>query len=113
MKTSTPTIDSPAHTLSKQKKKVRRSKAQWKALLDELASSGMTKSAFCQKHRIAPSNLYRWQKLLAEESTPGDFIEITEPLVETEPAPSAAFNDSPWQVELALGAGVVLRVRTH
>lgn len=112
MKTSTPAIDSPSHTRSEQKKKVWRSKDQWKALLDELASSGLTKTDFCQKHSIAPSNLYRWQKLLTEEATTDDFINITEPLVQAVPETPVSVSDNPWQVELALGAGVVLRVRT-
>lgn len=113
MKASASTIEPTPHTGTKRKTKVWRSKDQWKALLDELASSGLTKAAFCQIHSIAPSNLYRWQKLLAEESTTDDFINITEPLVQAVPETSVPVSDNLWQVELALGAGVVLRVRTH
>jgi len=113
MTTLASTINSPSHTRSKSKPKVWRSKAQWQALLDELATSGLTKSAFCQKHAIAPSNLYRWQKILAEASAPTGFIDITEPVVQAVPAAPVPSSDSHWQVELELGAGVVLRVRSH
>ena len=90
-----------------------RSRSQWKALLEEFNSSGLTKSAFCKKHRIATSSLYRWQRLLAEQ--PGgdsDFIDVTQPLSHTPLLPPAHARDNAWQVELELGTGIVLRLRT-
>jgi hypothetical protein len=89
-----------------------RTQGQWKALLAEFNTSGLTKIAFCNKHRIATSSLYRWQQLLAGQAGVTDFIDVTEPLSrEPVPAPSLArAND--WQVELELGAGIVLRLRT-
>ena len=89
-----------------------RTQAQWKALLEEFNTSGLTKSAFCKKHRIATSSLYRWQQLLAEQMGDLDFVDITQPLSNA-PAPlPAQARDNDWQVELELGAGVVLRLRT-
>lgn len=57
-----------------------RSKDQWKALLAELESSGLTQVAFCKQHHIAPSNLYKWRKRFAEPAPGTEFIDITGPL---------------------------------
>ncbi len=93
--------------------RVMRTRHQWKALLNEFNDSGLTRSAFCKKHRIATRSLYRWQQLFAEQ--PGettDFIDITQPLSSTPPPALAPARDNDWQVELELGAGTVLRLRT-
>jgi len=92
--------------------RVMRSKAQWKALLEEFSNSGLTKSAFCKKHRIATSSLYRWQQLIAEHVGVTDFIDVTQPLSSAPVPPPAPAEDNDWQVELELGAGIVLRLRT-
>ena len=94
----------------KSRTRVMRTQSQWKALLKEFNSSGLTKSAFCKKHRIATSSLYRWQQLFAEHAAPTDFIDVTQPLSRT--AAPAGAGDNDWQVELELGAGIVLRLRT-
>ena len=116
MITSTPATDllSPPQPKSnlKPRTRVMRSRSQWKALLEEFNTSGLTKSAFCKKHRIATSSLYRWQQILVEHTGATDFIDVTEPLSSVPvPAPSRARNND-WQVELELGAGVVLRLCT-
>ena len=95
----------------KQKNRVMRTEGQWQALLDEFNTSGLTRSAFCKQHGIATSSLYRWQKVLTGPSPAAGFIDITEPVVQAAPTLPVPGNDSHWQVELELGAGVILRVR--
>ena len=80
-------------------------------MLSELELSGLTQTAFCKQHHIAPSNLYKWRKTLAEQAANTEFIDITEPLQITPPS-SLTQGDNLWQVELDLGQGMVLRVRT-
>lgn len=107
-----PTTAIPSHPQSKSKARVFRSRAQWKSLVEKFNSSGLTKSAFCKHHGVTTSCFYRWQKILAEESAPANFIDITEPVARatvTEPVTEAHNH---WQVELELGSGVILRVRT-
>ena len=97
----------------KPRTRVMRTQRQWKALLNEFNDSGLTRLAFCKKHRIAASSLYRWQQLLAEE--PGgatEFIDVTQPLANAPASAPTHSCDNNWQVELELGAGIVLRLRT-
>mgnify|MGYP003151610745 CR=1 FL=1 len=97
---------------SKTKKRTNRSQSQWKSLLDDFHRSGLTKVVFCKQHGVATSSLTRWQKILAEESG-GDFIDVTEPLSIAPATPPATQEGDPtWQVELALGNNIVLRVRS-
>jgi hypothetical protein len=80
--------------------------------VQQFESSGLTKTAFCKDHGIAVSCLSRWQKALAIESPTDAFVDITES-VTSAAAPRPAPEVHPrWQVELELGGGVILRVRT-
>ena len=89
-----------------------RTQEQWKALLEEFNTSGLTKSAFCKKHRIATSSLYRWQQLIGDHAGDADFIDVTEPLANAPEPNPVQMHDNDWQVELELGGGMVLRLRT-
>ena len=107
--TATPLSSQPQH---KPKKRISRSRSQWRSLLDDFHRSGLTKVAFCKQHGVASSSLNRWQKILAQEPG-GDFIDVTEPLSVTPAAPPSTQESDPgWQVELALGNNTVLRIRT-
>lgn len=112
MTTSATPINLATQSTPKPKARVWRTKAQWKSLLEECAASGLTQAAFCQKHRIATSSLCKWRKYFSDQSAASDFIDITEPLVRVPSSFSDSGCDEHWQVELELGPGVVLRVRT-
>jgi transposase-like protein len=103
----------PASAPSKSITRTQRTRVQWKSLVDDFTNSGLTKTAFCRKHGIATSCLYRWQKIFAGNSLASDFIDITGPIASTLPTPSLADTSPHWQVELELGAGIVLRVHTR
>jgi transposase-like protein len=109
--TPSATIDFPTQSSPKQKSRLRRTEAQWKALLEEYATSGLTQAAFCQKHHIASSGLYKWRKHFARQSAESNFIDITESLGKATAPFSEPGRDGHWQVELELGPGVILRVR--
>jgi hypothetical protein len=94
------------------KSRTQRTRAQKKALVEQFHTSGLTKTAFCKQNGIATSCLSRWQKGLAVECPADAFVDITAP-VRAAAAPRPEPHDPPaWQVELELGAGVILRVRT-
>ncbi len=91
--------------------RIRRSAEQWRSLIDDQASSGLSQVAFCKREKIAPSSFAKWKRKL---STPGSKRqELTPDLTPwidlgplgSQPKPSA------WDIELDLGGGVCLRLR--
>jgi putative transposase len=90
----------------------RRTADQWKVLLERQAVSGQSIEVFCRNESITTASFYRWRKQLPEtagvvEERRGDS------------SPEPAFVDlgalgsggGGWELELALGGGVVLRLR--
>jgi hypothetical protein len=81
------------------------------------ARSGETQRGFCARHGIAPSTFGWWQRRVRGEAcdvigparddtgAKGLFVELAQP------SPVAAPISAAWDVELELGAGVVLRLR--
>jgi transposase-like protein len=79
-----------------------RSGADWERLLAAYEQRTVTREVFCAEAGVSPSTLDYWRKKLRDQgSASGGFIELV------------AGNEgerSCWDVELALGDGVVLRV---
>ncbi len=80
--------------------RVRRSAAEWQALVGQFESSGVGRVPFCKSAGIAPSTLHRWQRLLRHPTTRANFVDVT-------PAPPA----SRWVVEFQFPDGTLARVR--
>lgn len=79
-----------------------RSRVQWQGLLAAYDQRTVTREAFCEEAGVAPSTLDYWRRKLREEgSAPAGFIEL---------AGGGEAGKSGWEVELALGDGVVLRL---
>ena len=77
-----------------------RSRAEWEQLVTEYEKSGQSRRIFCAYKSIPLSSFGYWCTKLKRETPAAGFIELT-------PAPACAG----WDVELELGAGVVLRLR--
>ncbi len=98
------------HTVKKTRVRTNRSKAQWEQLVQEYQESELSQSAFCKAHEIPCSSFLKWRKYFTAQ-TSRDFVEITEPLNRTPLQKTTTEQPNHWQVELELGAGVILRVR--
>ena len=109
---TTSTIELPSPLPLNPKKRVQRTRGQWKSLVEEFTTSGLTKTAFCKKKTIATSCFHRWQQVFSGQSAAAEFIDITEPVAAVASSPPVAGN-ADWQVELELGTGMVLRLRTR
>ena len=98
------------------KHRTRRSAAQWRALVERFECSGQTRGKFCAANGLAPSTFDLWRRKLhappapaGEASPEALFVELTHP---SQPQSVAASTGTgAWEVELELGAGMVLRVR--
>ena len=100
-------IDMTTSVIAGKQRRVRRSEDEWRELFARFDQSGQTREAFCAEHGIVLSSFIRWRKKLR-------------PGVRTTPmaAPDPVFVELTskreavhWDVELELGAGVVLRLR--
>ena len=90
----------------------RRTQGQWATLLAEQGESGLTQRAFCRSRGLSVSAFYNAKSRakapapVVEERSEGEFIAVSVD-------PHAGFPVSErWDVELTLGRGVVLRVRS-
>jgi len=78
----------------------------------EQAESGLSQRAFCESRHLSVStfcNAKRRTGAAARDGVPGiggDFVPVT---FDTEPSTSATQR---WDIELALGSGAVLRIRS-
>lgn len=95
----------------------RRSEAQWRALFSVFETSGETRRRFCARHGVALSTFDWWRRRLREQAGSAGaaplhpealFVELTAPMTPLREMPGSA---AAWDVELELGAGVVLRLR--
>lgn len=78
-----------------------RSRADWERLVSEYETSGMGRKAFCAERSVAVTSLDYWRRKLKAESSSIGFVEL---------GAVAAEPSSGWDIELALGDGVVLRL---
>ena len=87
----------------------RRTPAQWSTLLEQYGQSAQTQAAFCTSRGLPISSftsaLRRARESGADASPGNAFV-----AVEVEHAAYAP-RTSAWDVELTLGAGIVLRIR--
>ena len=98
-------------------KRIRRGAEELQAIVQQYASSGMSRSAFCRKHGLAPGTFDRWHRSLdrsTREAPEALFVEL--PV--TNDAPPGALQEEQipipppiWDIELQLGGDMVLRLR--
>lgn len=90
------------------------SPAQWQALFDQFAAGNENVRAFCRRHGVSPSRFYYWRRKLTEPPTaaaPSPGAEASTPGFIEAGALTEAPMTAAWDIELALGDGVVLRLR--
>lgn len=86
---------------------VRRSEHEWRELLARFEQSGQTQEQFCADQDLVLSSFTRWRQKLRSASQ-GQPTAAAEALFVELSSESA---EQRWDVELELGAGVVLRLR--
>lgn len=108
----------------------RRSRAQWRSLIARARRSPLSIAAFCRAEGVSTASFYAWRKRIASWAPPGAAVvdcerassEPAAAVVVPGPGEAAPFLDlgtladtrpeaGRWDLELALGAGVVLRLR--
>jgi hypothetical protein len=90
-------------------RRARRSREEWRALLERFEHSGQSREQFCHEQGLTLSSFARWRRMLGKTAAGGPSVGGSPLFVEFE-APAHAARGS-WDLELELGPGVVLRLR--
>jgi hypothetical protein len=89
--------------------RVRRTPAEWQDIIHRYEKSSQTQEVFCADHALALSTFSRWRSRLAGSfdvtDNRAEFVELSS-ATDPRSAPQAS-----WDVELQLGAGIILRLR--
>ena len=98
-------------TLTK-RARIRRSEDAWRELVVRFEQSGQTREQFCLDQGLALSTFSRWRQRLRSTVQEAATASADAVFVELAPEETLATAARPtWDVELQLGADVVLRLR--
>ena len=86
---------------------VRRTPAEWEAIMSRFERSGLGCREFCMAEDLAPSTFWWWRRKLGRPGSAGATVDAAVFVELTDDRPAALV----WDAELELGGGVVLRVR--
>ncbi len=86
----------------------RQSREQWKQIIDEYHSQQQDAHAFCHAHDLGYTTFCKWKRFFSHplDTPPArtDFVALS---------PAVAATTENWDVELTLGQGIQLRLRTR
>ena len=86
----------------------RRSREEWRALLERFEVSGLSLAAFCQAEAVSVTSVHRWRSLLGQvdnqgEATRSSFLDLGS-------LPPADSKPARFELTLDLGSGLVLHL---
>lgn len=83
--------------------KRRRSASEWESLVSRFRESGLSLREFSRRESVSLGSLQRWNRRLAEATAPqqAGFVDVT----------PGSVAPSPWQAEIELPNGVIVRLR--
>jgi hypothetical protein len=96
------------------KRRARRSRAQWQGLIERAARSPLSIAAFCRAEDVSTASFYSWRKRLGAATSGGAVAEDAAEdgtFLELGTLRPEVAGPRPWDIELELGAGMVLRLR--
>jgi hypothetical protein len=87
----------------------RRSRAEWQSLIARAEGSPLSVRAFCAAQGISTASFYLWRKRLGAdiEQVAASFLDLGELAAHARAGADCAGG---WELELALGDGLVLRL---
>jgi hypothetical protein len=92
----------------------RRSRAQWQGLIERAARSPLSIAAFCRGEGVNTASFYSWRRRLGEVAPSRTVAEATGEegaFLELGVLGGEVGGAARWDIELELGAGLVLRLR--
>lgn len=103
----------PDNKTLKRKPRVVHNEASWRQLIAQYETGSHNQKMFCQQHQISVSSFHKWRNRFKHSEDAVHFIDISKAIVPTQHQSPSAVDETPaWLVELELGQGMVLRVRS-
>jgi len=96
------------------KRRARRGRAQWQGLVERAAHSPLSIKAFCRAEDVSTASFYSWRKRLGAGTSGETVAEVSAEdgtFLELGVLGSEGAGPAPWDIELELGAGMLLRLR--
>lgn len=91
---------------TRDRRRVDRSEAEWRQILERFETSGQTQLAFCRSAGISPTTFHVWRRRLrADRTLPTPFIDVT-PVTRSR-------TSSGWVLEVEFRDGTTARVRAE
>jgi hypothetical protein len=91
-------------------KRSHRSRSQWQALIARAEDSELSVTAFCRRESVSTASFYTWRNRLRPVTTPAPAA-VDSGFIDLGTLDPAKESSGPWEIELDLGAGMVLRLR--
>ena len=89
-------------------RKKRRSRDEWRELLQRFEASGLSLAAFCRAESVCVASVHRWRGLLGQKA---QRVEAASPaFLDLGSLPSAEGKSARFELRLDLGAGLVLHL---
>ena len=89
--------------------RVRRTEAEWRAVMERFEKSGLSVSSFCRRAKLPRNSFTKWRRRVSGSRSPSPaFVEWIAP---SPAAPEGAVERGGSEFELSLPGGVVLRWR--
>jgi hypothetical protein len=88
---------------------IRRSRDQWRELLERFEQSSQSREEFCREQGVTVGHFNRQRRALSK-AVSRSAVKAAKPLF-LEVASQAGPEVEAWDIELELGAGVILRLR--
>ena len=88
----------------------RRSRQEWRAVLDRFAASGLGVEAFCEREEISKSNFGRWRSLLAAAGVATSVATPVERVGFVDAGLIGLGGGGRIEIKLDLGGGMVLHL---
>ena len=99
--------------MSTTRKYIRRTRQQWKELIELQPGSELSPPKFCEQAGVSYQSFMAWRKKLSTANSQSthspQFVELTAPINTTAHSESMGVVNE-WHVELDLGNGIQLRI---
>jgi len=94
--------------MRKSQRQPRKSHAQWQQILSDFNQTDLPANVYCKEHNLAYGTFAKWRQRLTRHEQATDRRSLVELIAPT----SSSSKPEQWQVELELGNGMTLRLRT-